>query len=171
MTRIAGVSFSKPFLYGNASFLLAQKDGDNSHRWILYVRSLDNEDMSSYIKHVTFKLHESFAEPIRVLSQPPYEVSELGWGEFTVHITITFVDALQEQPVSLQHNLRLFGEGAVPGGDPLIFEKYDETVFVNPTAQALAVLKSPPPRRLPETVLTPFCTFRRHMPSRFEYIS
>jgi YEATS domain-containing protein 4 len=153
---MAGVSVSKPFLYGNATYLLGQKEGDNSHRWVLYVRGLDNEDLSYYVKSVTFRLHESFAEPIRVLTVPPYEVSELGWGEFTVQITITFIDALQEQPVTLQHHLRLFGEGAVAGGDPLIFEKYDETVFVNPMTQALPALKMAAPRRLPETALTPF---------------
>ncbi len=95
------------------------------------------------------------------MSHPPYEVSELGWGEFTVQIIITFVDAIQEDPLTLQHHLRLFGEGATPAG-PLIFEKYDEAVFVSPTPQALAVLKEPPSRMLPETSLTPFCTSLVH---------
>ncbi len=35
-----------------------------------------NEDMSAYVKKVHFKLHDSYANPNRILTKPPYEVSQ-----------------------------------------------------------------------------------------------
>lgn len=36
---------------------------------------------------VTFTLHPSFKNPVRVKEVPPYEVTESGWGEFDIGIT------------------------------------------------------------------------------------
>jgi len=70
--------------------------------------------MSSYIKKVQFRLHESYPNPIRgvlckftgdclnfihlVLTIPPFEVHETGWGEFEIQIKIFFTDTT-EKPV------------------------------------------------------------------------
>ncbi len=43
----------------------------------------------------------------RVVSKPPYEVSESGWGEFEIQIKIYFND-LTEKPVTIYHGLKLF---------------------------------------------------------------
>ena len=32
--------------------------------------------MSNYVKKVQFKLHESYKEPVRILTKPPYEVRD-----------------------------------------------------------------------------------------------
>ena len=45
--------------------------------------------------------------PFRIVSKPPYEVSETGWGEFEIQIRIYFND-LTEKPVTLYHGLKLF---------------------------------------------------------------
>ena len=37
---------------------------------------------------VTFGLHPSFAQAQRVCTRPPYEVTETGWGEFDITITV-----------------------------------------------------------------------------------
>jgi transcription initiation factor IIF auxiliary subunit len=37
---------------------------------------------------VAFTLHSSFAQPVRELTAPPYEVHEEGWGEFDVVIKV-----------------------------------------------------------------------------------
>ena len=50
------------------------------------------------------------------IEQPPFEVTETGWGEFSVPIKVYFHDA-REAPVSLTHNLKLFlenGASTVP---------------------------------------------------------
>ena len=57
-----------------------------------------NEDMSVYVKKVQFKLHDSYPNATRVVSKPPYEVTETGWGEFEVVIKIYFEDP-NERPV------------------------------------------------------------------------
>ena len=55
--------------------------------------------MSTYVKRVLFKLHESYADPNRYVDKPPYEVTETGWGEFEIVIKIYFHDP-NERPVS-----------------------------------------------------------------------
>ncbi len=65
-SRLTGVTIQKPFVYGNASFALGKEQKDeNSHRWTVYLRGLNNEDLSYYIKEVSFALHESFKDPVR----------------------------------------------------------------------------------------------------------
>lgn len=36
---------------------------------------------------VTYQLHETFANPKRALTKPPFEIAEKGWGEFEMKIT------------------------------------------------------------------------------------
>ena len=55
--------------------------------------------MSAYVKKVQFKLHETFNNPNRVITKPPYELTETGWGEFEIVIKIYFNDP-NERPVS-----------------------------------------------------------------------
>jgi YEATS domain-containing protein 4 len=55
--------------------------------------------MSTYVKKINFKLHDSYANQNRVLTKPPYEVTETGWGEFEIVIKIYFQDP-NERPVS-----------------------------------------------------------------------
>lgn len=37
---------------------------------------------------VTYELHETFANPQRVLTNPPFELAEKGWGEFELRMTL-----------------------------------------------------------------------------------
>jgi YEATS domain-containing protein 4 len=55
--------------------------------------------MSTYVKKVHFKLHESYNNPNRIVTKPPYELTETGWGEFEIMIKIYFHDP-NERPVS-----------------------------------------------------------------------
>lgn len=113
--RTLNTTVACPFIYGNyllqiievhlvlstlgsLAFYLGKKaDQFATHRWTLYVRSPNGEDLSTFIQKVAFTLHPSFAQPVRgnninfltyfnkfvaeVLA-PPYEVTETGWGEF-----------------------------------------------------------------------------------------
>jgi YEATS domain-containing protein 4 len=70
---------------------------------------------------VTFTLHPSFKQHVRTLSAPPFEVTETGWGEFEIGISIEFVPSACAPPVDLLHALKLYHEGdapppAAPGG-------------------------------------------------------
>jgi len=61
-----------------------------SHRWTVYLRSPSGEDLSHVLKKVTFVLHESFQNPKRDVEFPPYELTEVGWGEFDIIVTLHF---------------------------------------------------------------------------------
>jgi YEATS domain-containing protein 4 len=38
---------------------------------------------------VTFHLHSSFNQPQRVMHSPPFELTETGWGEFEIGVTVS----------------------------------------------------------------------------------
>ena len=42
------------------------------------------------VKHAVFQLHPSFNDPTTVVESAPYELSESGWGEFEIAITLFF---------------------------------------------------------------------------------
>ena len=85
---------------------------------------------------VVFRLHESFQSPIRELTVPPYELTEVGWGEFDIAVTVGawglhelgrrpgcvwsltlawplqvhFSDDCMAPPLELVHKLKLYAE-------------------------------------------------------------
>lgn len=63
--------------------------------------------MSTYVKKVHFKLHESYNNPNRIVTKPPYELTETGWGEFEIVIKIYFHDP-NERPVSERNLLKRY---------------------------------------------------------------
>ena len=87
-----------PFVYGSIAMYLGKKASEfETHEWTLYVRGPNQEDLSCGISKVVFQLHASFAKPIRELTQPPFEVTERGWGEFEAQIRIIWKDP-EEKP-------------------------------------------------------------------------
>lgn len=57
--------FTFPILYGNSAVALKKPDNDRTHKWTVFVRGFNNEDISTYVRKVVFKLHESFLQPTR----------------------------------------------------------------------------------------------------------
>ncbi|RXG70631.1 YEATS domain-containing protein 4, partial [Armadillidium vulgare] len=141
--RIKGFCIVKPIVFGNyARFFGKKREEDgHTHEWTVYVKPYNNEDMSTYVKKVHFKLHESYANQNRVITKPPYEVTETGWGEFEIIIKIYFHDP-NERPVTLYHILKLFQSGVtipppMPHGEvknSLVSEFYEELLFQDPSA-------------------------------------
>ncbi|KAF9534590.1 yeats family protein [Crepidotus variabilis] len=180
--RVRGVSIYRPIIYGNTAVVLNQKERDSSshpdhtHRWTLAVRSAasapDSEvvggadDLSYFIKRVTFKLHETYPNPSRNIDQPPFEVSETGWGEFEVQIRITFIAESGEKAITTYHHLKLHpwaaaGEPEIPPLDvamkmgPVHSWQYDEIVFNDPYQNFLNILTAHPPTQLPKSRTKP----------------
>lgn len=76
-----GVTIHRPIIYGNSATVLTQKERealstpDHTHRWTVAVRSAASakdsdivggaDDLSYFIKRVTFKLHDTYANPTR----------------------------------------------------------------------------------------------------------
>ncbi|RMX63093.1 hypothetical protein KXD40_003032 [Peronospora effusa] len=145
--RQKNVVVSKPILYGSVATYLGRKaEETKTHRWSIYLRGVDNEDLSYMISKVVISLHVSFANPVRVLTEPPYEVTELGWGEFETRIQIYFHDP-NERPISIIHLL------------PVISEFYDELVFNEPTEFFYKKLMAGPDRKSPPL------TMQDHLPT------
>nr|XP_029501201.1 YEATS domain-containing protein 4 [Oncorhynchus nerka] len=99
--RVKGVTIVKPIVFGNVARYFGKKreEDGHTHQWSVYVKPYRNEDMSAYVKKIQFKLHESYVNPLRVVTKPPYEITETGWGEFEIIIKMFFIDP-NERPVS-----------------------------------------------------------------------
>jgi YEATS domain-containing protein 4 len=65
------------------------------------------DDISYFVKKVSFKLHDSYPSPLRIVDKPPFEVNETGWGEFIINIKIHFHSESGEKAIQLQHGLKL----------------------------------------------------------------
>lgn len=143
MKRVRGTVLHVPVVHGSHAINLMDKGSElRSHKWTVYLRPLDNVEISHFIDHVEFVLHESFTPPVRRANDMPYEVSEYGWGEFDVIIKVYFKDSA-EKHVDFYHPLRLFPEGgSEPTDKPVVSEYYDEIVFQDPSEKLLGFLKT-----------------------------
>ena len=146
----------KPFIVGNVSFPIQKdpnttSDNPHTHEWCIYVRGLENEDMSYFIDKVTFKLFNTYENPLREITEPPYEVWESGWGEFVIDITIYFIKEAKVEPITLKHTLKLFPDSgqniSSARKKPVINEIYDEFIFKNPTKNFFDLVTSTANRR------------------------
>ncbi|XP_015519216.1 YEATS domain-containing protein 4 isoform X2 [Neodiprion pinetum] len=106
--RVKGLTIVKPIVYGNVARYFGKKreEDGHTHQWTVYVKPYNNEDMSTYVKKVHFKLHESYNNPNRIVTKPPYELTETGWGEFEIVIKIYFHDPNERpDPTALMQHL------------------------------------------------------------------
>ncbi|RCV20072.1 hypothetical protein SEVIR_4G025600v4 [Setaria viridis] len=151
--KLKDVEISFPIVYGTISFWLGKKASEyNSHKWTVYVRSANNEDLSVIVKRVVFQLHPSFQNPTRVVEQPPFELSESGWGEFEIAITLYFHSDVCEKRLDLFHQLKLYPEeeaGPQSTKKPVIVETYDEIVFPEPTEAFFQRVQNHPAANVP----------------------
>ncbi|KAJ1550674.1 NuA4 histone H4 acetyltransferase complex and the SWR1 complex subunit [Nowakowskiella sp. JEL0078] len=162
MSRRKNISVERGVLIGSVATALSKHEleGAHTHRWTVYVHGVNGEDISYFVKKVQFKLHESFATPLRVVESHPFEVIETGWGEFDILIKIFFVDPAEKQ-VQLYHRLQLFpkeeaGNATSPTGvatkkpsiNPVVSEIYEEIVFNEPTEEMYQIMMNNPPTDL-----------------------
>lgn len=146
--RIKDVEVCVPIVCGTIAFYLGRKASDSqSHKWTVYIRGASNEDLGVVIKRVVFKLHPSFNSPTRVLESPPFELSECGWGEFEIAITLFFHSDICDRQLDLFHQLKLYPEeesGPQSTKKPVVVESYNEIVFPDPSENFLARVQNHP---------------------------
>jgi YEATS domain-containing protein 4 len=95
--RLSNTTAFLPIVYGSIAFYLGKKaDEFQTHEWTLFVRGPNQEDLSTVVSKVVFQLHASFAQPIREYTEPPFEVTERGWGEFEAQIRIHWKDPTEK---------------------------------------------------------------------------
>ena len=135
---------SKSIVYGSIAFWLGKKSEQNlTHKWCVYVRGNNNEDISYFIKEVTFTLHSTFENNVRTITKWPYELYASGWGEFDIKITIILKDEAIK-PIEFIHFLKLYppANQTASTKKPIVSEFFDEIVFVNPKKQLRDCLMS-----------------------------
>ena len=78
--------------------------GDDWWDWSVWVDGTDAE--LSKVKSVTYRLHETFPEPVRVLKnrRNKFRLDSAGWGEFTIFVKI---DTGDRKPIVRRHYLTL----------------------------------------------------------------
>ncbi|KAA1088783.1 NuA4 histone H4 acetyltransferase complex and the SWR1 complex subunit [Puccinia graminis f. sp. tritici] len=137
--RVRGLAIHRPIVYGSVATMIPVEERiakpDHNMRWTVAVRSAaspppgsaileervipgdvigGSDDLSYFIKKVTFKLHDSYPNPLRVVDKAPFELSETGWGEFVIGIKIHFLSESAEKAIQLQHPLKLHDWTADP---------------------------------------------------------
>ncbi|KAI9099971.1 yeats family-domain-containing protein [Phlyctochytrium arcticum] len=149
--RLKNISHSRPIIYGSVASLLKtgekRADPSHTHKWTVFVKGLYNEDITGFIKKVSFRLHDSFENPLRMIEEPPFEVHETGWGEFDIPIKIFVHDDLDGAKfIQLHHTLQLYPKEDAASGParPVIAENYEEIVFNEPYEEAYNWLMAHP---------------------------
>ena len=132
----------KPFIYGSVAINLGKKSKEEAtHKWCVYVRGVHNENISNFIKSVKFTLHDTFPNNVRVINKWPFELYEMGWGEFDIKIQIQLIDETVK-PIDLVHSLKFYNQPHQSGSSkrPVVSENYEEIIFVNPKPEILEQL-------------------------------
>jgi YEATS domain-containing protein 4 len=123
---------------------------DHTHSWRVFVKGVNDEDISYWLKKVQFKLHETYPQSVRTIEAPPFEVNETGWGEFEIQIKLYFVAESTEKPQTLWHSLKLHpygpdAEAKKERRDVITSQNYEEVLFNEPVEQFYNLLTSGPP--------------------------
>ncbi|CAG8481281.1 19181_t:CDS:10 [Dentiscutata erythropus] len=130
---------------GNVSKWINPEKRDSSlrkytHKWMVYVTGPPHDlNITPFIRRVRFFLHPSY-RPLDVVdvTEPPFQLTRFGWGEFPIQIQIIFVDN-KNKPVDLIHNLKLdnIHNGKQQLGNERAFdlELDRNTQFIDPKAE------------------------------------
>lgn len=141
--RVRSVQIHRPFIYGTEAIPFDPENRpkeappDHTHKWKVFVRGINNEDISYWLRKVQFKLHDTYANSVRMIESPPFEVEETGWGEFEIAIKFYFVPESTEKPQQIWHGLKLhpyYGDVEQQKRDRAMISSvcYEEVLFNEP---------------------------------------
>lgn len=157
--RVKGKQVFRPFVYGTTARPFDPDKNpkppgvpdDHTHSWSVFVRGIDDVDITYWLKRVQFKLHESIPNHVRMVDgEPgrPFVVHETGWGEFEITIKMYYVPESGEKPQTLYHHLRLHAYGddaqknAMIANGEVTAWVYEEQLFNEPFEQFYDTLTS-----------------------------
>ncbi|XP_043285624.1 protein AF-9 [Venturia canescens] len=116
---------------GHASMLRVRTTPQGyTHDWEVFVRGIDNADISQYVDKVVFHLHETFPKPKRILKEPPYVVKESGYAGFVIPIDVYLKNKDEPRRIQISYDLILLPSG--PAFNNVI--RHHE-VFANPSEE------------------------------------
>ncbi|KAL2181587.1 yeats family-domain-containing protein [Thermothelomyces heterothallicus CBS 202.75] len=159
--RVKGVQIFRPFVYGTTAKPFDEKTNpkppgvpdDHTHSWTVFVKGIDDVDITYWLRRVQFKLHESIPNHVRMIEGEkgkPFELHETGWGEFEIAIKLYYVPESSEKPQTLYHHLRLHPYGRTEeekeamrlNGGEVISWAYEEQIFNEPYEPFYEILTS-----------------------------
>uniref|UniRef100_A0A0C9QL67 Mllt3 protein n=1 Tax=Fopius arisanus TaxID=64838 RepID=A0A0C9QL67_9HYME len=82
-----------------------------THDWEVFVRGIDNADISQYIEKVVFQLHETFPKPKRTFKDAPYVLKESGYAGFVLPIYIYLKNKDEPKRIEISYDLTLQPSG------------------------------------------------------------
>ncbi|KAI5192730.1 YEATS domain-containing protein 4 [Nematocida sp. AWRm77] len=174
--RINHANLTRTILYGTVAEKVAEPHGDATHKWKVYVRGYKNTNISYFVRSVTFKTHETFANPTRSVDSPPFEIEESGWGEFTIQGKIYFVD-VHEKPVSFLISLKLHPDpnnkvvGDIEYLSTAVYnERMDTIVFESPTETMYKLIKEHPEEELSPDLQEKVVAERKRIEGAIDFI-
>ncbi|KAL3865864.1 hypothetical protein ACJMK2_043213 [Sinanodonta woodiana] len=98
-----------------------------THDWTVYVRAPEGFNIAHFVEKVVFHLHDTFANPHRVVKKLPYHVSEAGYADFDLPIYIYFRNNGDPQKIKFNYNLFLQAH------EPVNHVRCEKLTFQNPT--------------------------------------
>ncbi|KAH8176127.1 YEATS family protein [Sarocladium implicatum] len=159
--RVKLTQIRRPFIVGSTALPFndttnpkpADVPDNHTHSWTVFVKGIDDTDITYWVRRVQFKLHESIPNCIRMVEgEPgkPFSVQETGWGEFDVTVKLYYVNESGEKPQTLYHYLRLhpFGRNEeekaamVAEGGEVRSWSYEEQLFNEPYDAFYQILTS-----------------------------
>ncbi|KAK4252359.1 yeats family-domain-containing protein [Corynascus novoguineensis] len=168
--RVKGVQIFRPFVYGTTAKPFDEKTNpkppgvpdDHTHSWTVFVKGIDDVDITYWLRRVQFKLHESIPNHVRMIEGEKgkaFLLHETGWGEFEIAIKLYYVPESSEKPQTLYHHLRLHPYGRTDeeketmrlNGGEVISWAYEEQIFNEPYEPFYEILTSGamPPSNVP----------------------
>ncbi|GJN77436.1 histone acetyltransferase subunit (Yaf9) [Purpureocillium lilacinum] len=119
--RVKLTQVRRPFVVGTTAVPFSDANpkppgtpDNHTHSWQVFVKGLEDTDITYWVRRVQFKLHESIPNYVRMVEgEPgkPFLVNETGWGEFDITIKLYYVNESGEKPQTLYHYLRLHPYG------------------------------------------------------------
>ncbi|KAG8165746.1 hypothetical protein KVR01_004298 [Diaporthe batatas] len=157
--RVKGKQVYRPFIYGTTARPFDPDKNpkppgtpeDHTHSWTVFVKGIDDVDITYWLKRVQFKLHESIPNHVRMIDGQkgePFAVHETGWGEFEITIKMYYAPESSEKPQTLYHHLRLHAYGSDSEKNAMVANAevpawvYEEQVFNEPYEAFYDILTS-----------------------------
>ncbi|KAF2789832.1 yeats-domain-containing protein [Melanomma pulvis-pyrius CBS 109.77] len=116
---------------------------DHTKRWTVYVRQPEGDPaLSTWLNKVQFKIFNTYENPLRTCENPPFEVTETGWGGFAIDVRLHFQPISGEKAQYRQHFLQLEKYGdekqqAQQEASGMVRSEFLEVVHFNEPTEAL----------------------------------
>lgn len=159
--RNKGTQVVRPFIVGSTAVPFnetthpkpAGVPDNHTHSWRIFVKGLEDTDITYWVRRIQFKLHESIPNHVRMVegeSGKPFIVSDTGWGEFEVALKLYYINESGEKPQTFYHYLRLHPYGRTEeekqqmmmGNGEVRSWAYEEQLFNEPYDAFYRVLTS-----------------------------